>query len=321
MPFVQIYLGQDNHFCLEDRNQDKSMNRLKLKQGSCQDPFRVRLQRGRVVRRAGLLPAPCGADLGFLNLFSASFFNLLMENTVFIHTYKGAPTSGDIFIGKKVANENNTNNFSLRVSGLFGKMAKTTAIVGVVLLLISFAPSIWHVTKTQGTAFVSKIFAKTKTEDVTTLTNEASNIGYQPRFDASLPLENTIRIPSIGVNTGIQESTLEYYEEALKKGVWRVSDFGTPATANKSMIVAAHRFGYLTWSNVFRRENSFFNLPKLKEGEIVEVVWRQRKYVYEIYKTSKGEEISDYSADLILYTCEALSSPVRIYKYARLLKV
>jgi len=33
MPFVQIYLGQDNHFCLEDRNQDKSMNRLKLKQG------------------------------------------------------------------------------------------------------------------------------------------------------------------------------------------------------------------------------------------------------------------------------------------------
>jgi len=35
----------------------------------------------------------------------------------------------------------------------------------------------------------------------------------------------------------------------------------------------------------------------------------------------KGEEITDYSADLILYTCEDLSSPIKIIKYARLLEI
>ena len=241
-----------------------------------------------------------------------------MENTVFIHTYKGAPTTGDIFVWQKPVA---TDSFSLKVSELLIKGAKTTAVIGAILLFVSFAPSIWHATKTQGTAFVTRIFAKTEVDEVNTLVGDVSNVGYQPRFDATLPLENAIRITSIGVDSEIQESTLEYYEEALKKGVWRVSDFGTPPTRNKPTIVAAHRYGYLAWNNIFRRENSFFNLPKLKEGEIVEIIWRQRKYVYEVYATEETEEISDYSADLILYTCEALSSPIRIYKYARLLEI
>ena len=241
-----------------------------------------------------------------------------MKNTVYIHTYKGAPTTGDVYVGQKPIS---TDSFSLKTSELLGKAAKTTAVIGAIILFVSFAPSIWHATKTQGSTFVSKIFAKTGVNDVNNLTNTVSDIGYQPRFDASLPLENTIRISSIGVDSEIQESTLEYYEEALKKGVWRVSDFGTPPTRNKPTIVAAHRFGYLAWNNIFRRENSFFNLPKLKEGDTVEIVWRQRKYVYEVYATEETEEISDYSADLILYTCETLSSPIRIYKYARLLEI
>jgi len=241
-----------------------------------------------------------------------------MENTVYIHTYKGAPKTGDIFTWQKPIQE---DLFSLKISGLLSKAAKTTAVIGAILLFISFAPSIWHATKTQGVAFASKMFTKTEANDANEMINTVSNIGYQPRFNASLPLENTIRIPSIGVDTEIQESTLEYYEGALKNGVWRVPDFGTPRTRNKPTIVAAHRFGYLAWSNIFRSENSFFNLPKLKEGDIVEIIWRQRKYVYEIYATEKGEEMSDYSADLILYTCEALSSPIRIYKYARLLEI
>ena len=241
-----------------------------------------------------------------------------MENSVFIHTYKGAPTTGDVYVGPKPVS---TDSFSLKTSELLGKAAKATAVIGAILLFVSFAPSLWHATKTQGATFVSNIFAKTGANDVNNLTNTVSDIGYQPRFDVSLPLENTIRISSIGVDSKIQESTLEYYEEALKKGVWRVSDFGTPPTRNKPMIVAAHRFGYLAWNNIFRRENSFFNLPKLKEGDIVEIIWRQRKYVYEVYATEETEEISDYSADLILYTCETLSSPIRIYKYARLLEI
>ena len=85
--------------------------------------------------------------------------------------------------------------------------------------------------------------------------------------------------------------------------------------------MAAHRFGYLKWSDSYRRQNSFYNLPKLKKGDVVRIIWKQRKYVYEIYGLEEGEEILDYSADLILYTCKFLDSSVRIFRYGRLLEV
>jgi len=144
---------------------------------------------------------------------------------------------------------------------------------------------------------------------------------YQPKFDASLPTGTHINIPSIGVNTSINEASHENYEDALKKGVWRVTDFGTPTATKKPIILAAHRFGYLKWSNSFRRQNSFFNLPKHENGDTVEIVWNQKKYVYAIYSESSGEKIEDYSADLVLYTCNDLSSSVRLVKYLKLLKV
>jgi hypothetical protein len=59
----------------------------------------------------------------------------------------------------------------------------------------------------------------------------------------------------------------------------------------------------------------------VKVGDTVEMNWRQRRYIYEVYAEEKGEEITDYDADLILYTCESLNSSVRIVKYARLLEI
>jgi sortase (surface protein transpeptidase) len=143
---------------------------------------------------------------------------------------------------------------------------------------------------------------------------------YQPPFDAALPLENRLEIPSIGVTTKIVEEPLERYEEAFRVGVWRVPDFGDAYNREKPMILAAHRFGYLAWSNQYRRENSFFNLPKLEIGETVEVIWGQRRYLYEIYAGEEAPEITNYGADLILYTCKFLESDVRIFKYGRLIE-
>ena len=87
---------------------------------------------------------------------------------------------------------------------------------------------------------------------------------------------------------------LSDYETALKKGVWRVPNFGDPYNRERPTILAAHRFGYLAWSVKYRLANSFYNLPKLKEGDRVEINWLQRKYVYEVYATGEGEEITDY---------------------------
>lgn len=138
-----------------------------------------------------------------------------------------------------------------------------------------------------------------------------------PPVDPALAEGHSISISSIGVDAEVIDRSFERYEEAIKKGVWRVPDFAIPEeTYKKPMIFVAHRFGYLEWSNQYRRENSFFNLPKVKVGNEIEVVWDRRKYVYRITRVSEGEEIDDYSSDLILYTCKFLVSPVKIFVYA-----
>jgi sortase (surface protein transpeptidase) len=143
---------------------------------------------------------------------------------------------------------------------------------------------------------------------------------YQPPLDETLPHENRLIIKKLGIDTAINEEPLATYEEAFKKGVWRVPDFGTPQDRQLPLILAAHRFGYISWSNDFRHKNSFFNLPKLEPGDQVDVIWNQRHYTYQIYAGEESKEISQYTADLILYTCKFLESDVRIFRYGRLIE-
>jgi sortase (surface protein transpeptidase) len=135
-----------------------------------------------------------------------------------------------------------------------------------------------------------------------------------PPVDPSLPKENYLVINSIGVNGLIHEGN--DWEKILRQGIWKVPDFPEPSSG-KPVILAAHRWGYLEWSNSFRRLNSFYNLPKVKTGDQIEVVWGQRKYLYEVYRGEQGDSISDYSADLILYTCQLWNSPIRVFRYAK----
>ena len=189
-------------------------------------------------------------------------------------------------------------------------VAKVLAVIGIILLLVTWGPSVYlRLTNEAGRYTVS-----------------ASNIpvsssNYQPAFDRTLPLENNIKIQAIGVDGSIYEASNEDHESALSQGIWRVSNYGTPFDRSQPTILVAHRYGYLSWNNLFRRHNSFYNLPKLAIGDTVEIVWRQRKYVYAVYSESKGTDISDYQADLILYTCEDLSSNVKIIKYAKLIEL
>ncbi len=138
----------------------------------------------------------------------------------------------------------------------------------------------------------------------------------EPAFDASLPEGTWIIIPSIGVNTQLQD-TIDP-NEALDQGAWLVPDFGRPNDSSLPIIAAAHRFGWdWWWQSDFGRKNSFYSLPELKSGDSVEIVFNQRKYVYRVYSdVIEGTEITDYAADLILYTCKFLNSPERFFVYA-----
>ncbi len=207
----------------------------------------------------------------------------------------------------------------LPVAKFLKKASLYTFLFGVLILGVFWAPEAIR-TAASG-QIVSKLLFNTASKVDQNTPHLIQNDVYQPRFDPKLPLESTLKINSIGVDTNLTEATLPNFEDALRKGVWRVSDFGSPADRTKPTILVAHRYGYLAWTNIFRRKNSFYNLPKLKVGDTVEITWKQRKYVYEVYAESKGEEISDYQASLILYTCENLNSPVRVFKYARLLEI
>lgn len=135
-----------------------------------------------------------------------------------------------------------------------------------------------------------------------------------PEVDPKLPEENGLLIDSIGVRGEIHEG--DNWEELLKEGIWRVPNFGNPEESNQPIILAAHRWGYLDWSSSFRKLNSFYNLPKLKKGDSIKIIWNQREYEYKVYATETGTSITEYKANLILYTCQLWNSPVRFFVYA-----
>ena len=207
------------------------------------------------------------------------------------------------------------------ISTVFLRLSIFSAFIGIALILFFYAPKAlaWG----EGVAAVNFGNFSISDTEVQTLRNNLniSKHVFSPPFDPALPAANHLVIPSVGVNTDIEEATLDNYDAALKKGVWRVSDFGAPNDNGEPIILAAHRFGYLAWTNSYRHKNSFYNLPKVKVGDTVEIDWNQRKYLYEIYATEKGTQITDYSADLILYTCETLTGDEKVFVYAHLIQI
>lgn len=138
-----------------------------------------------------------------------------------------------------------------------------------------------------------------------------------PPQDPTLPEGTWLVIPRIGIRT--QPVVSEDPEVALKDGVWQVPGYGEPGDTNMPLILAAHRYGWQWWWKTdYWKYHSFYLLPDLEPGDIVEVIHDQRKYYYEIYAGEEGEDITDYSADMILYTCKFLNSPLRHFRYARL---
>jgi sortase (surface protein transpeptidase) len=136
-----------------------------------------------------------------------------------------------------------------------------------------------------------------------------------PPLNTSLSKTNMIRINKIGVDTKLQEGSDS--EAALKKGPWIVNDFGKPDDQFAPIIIASHRWGAIGWSASDRKTKSFLKLPDLKNGDIVQIIWDQRMYEYKIYAGEENTKITDYDADLILYTCKLYwESPIRIFKYA-----
>lgn len=191
-------------------------------------------------------------------------------------------------------------------------------VVAFVMVSYPVAALVWNIIFPKTSAALAKLLAKpVTTSEIQVLEPQSEFV--LPEQDLTLPKETIVRIPKIGVETQILEAPQENYESALQQGVWRVPDFGVPIKEGPPIILVAHRFGYLNWTQQFREENSFFNLPELENGDRVEIIWDQRRFIYEIYQSEDGTEITHYTADLILYTCRFLESDIRIFRYAKLI--
>lgn len=142
---------------------------------------------------------------------------------------------------------------------------------------------------------------------------------YMPAFNPDLPTGMWLSIPRIGVYSELHPTINP--NEALDKGVWLVPDFGRPGDTTQPTIVAAHRYGWdWWWQTDYWKYNSFYLLTETQPGDRVEIIYDQRKWVYEIYAGEEGEIITDYDADLILYTCKYLNSPIRYFRYAKVVE-
>jgi sortase (surface protein transpeptidase) len=243
----------------------------------------------------------------------------MAEVVIYYHLY--SRESGTLDVSSNLVRPVVPEKTANRASTAFLKLSKFSALVGIALILFFYTPKAlaWGESVVNAT-FENFRMSKTDVQTLKSDLNISKPVNLPP-FDPRLPASNKLLIPSIRVNTGIQEATIDNYEEALRKGVWRVSDFGAPNDNSEPIILAAHRFGYLAWTDSYRRKNSFYNLPKANVGDLVEIDWEQRKYLYKVYATSKGTVILDYSADVILYTCETLTGENKIFVYARLIQV
>jgi LPXTG-site transpeptidase (sortase) family protein len=186
------------------------------------------------------------------------------------------------------------------------------------LLLAPFYPLMRYQFQASDPAVVRNVSELASTSAVSVLQAQAKG------FRASLPESeysvspNRLIIPKIGVNAPIIESSNEQY--GLSLGSWHVPESSSPDRGGNT-VLTGHRFKYLPPNNV-----TFYLFHKLKKGDIVTVLWREKDYVYEIEETKivPASELSimdqTKEATLTMFTCDPIySTKNRLVVIAKLL--
>ena len=188
--------------------------------------------------------------------------------------------------------------------------------ITIVLIAIPTAPYVWYRINPKAVEKDEEKIVQNVVEAKEEIPQEPEPVEEKiPPINPNLPEGYFVVIEEIGVNSPI--TITKDYRKALTKGTWIVNDFGTPENDDLPIILAAHRFGYSSWGTKKRNLISFYNLPKTGVGTKVSIYWNQREYIYEIYDGNVETYITDYNADLILYTCKYYNSPERIFRYAK----
>jgi sortase A len=116
-----------------------------------------------------------------------------------------------------------------------------------------------------------------------------------------IPQDNRLVIPQIQLDTQILEGTSP---ATLNNGLWHRPGTGSPSTGGNT-VVAGHRLNY-------NGVASFFNLDKIKEGDVFMVYWQHKEYAYKVAHiltvSPLNLDVEKNTPDpmITLYTCTPL---------------
>ncbi len=122
---------------------------------------------------------------------------------------------------------------------------------------------------------------------------------------ASQPSDNRVIIPSADINTPYFAGS----RAVLHKGAWyRFPERGNPEKGG-NFILAGHRFVMTGLHRRTMTESRFYNINKIKKGDLVIIHWNHKKYEYKVvrkYTVKPNQtEIENPSKEpkLTMYTC------------------
>jgi len=126
-------------------------------------------------------------------------------------------------------------------------------------------------------------------------------------------------IKKIGVNAPIVNTKNADY--GLSLGAWLDPETSTPDKGGNT-VISGHRFKYLPPSNL-----TFYLLDKLKNNDIIDIIWKEKKYTYQVFNTKiiEANDLSILNQDdsniITLYTCHPIySQEKRLVVQAKLIK-
>jgi len=116
--------------------------------------------------------------------------------------------------------------------------------------------------------------------------------------------ENKLVIPAIGVDMVIGSD-----KGSLDNGGWvQRTNFD-----NLPNLIAIHRFGWSNLSTEQKIKQTLYHVYKLKEGDIVFLIWNGNKYEYKVKEIVEGTDNPSNNGDLVLYTCKFFNSSSRLF--------
>ena len=143
--------------------------------------------------------------------------------------------------------------------------------------------------------------------------DKQTQVQFEIPSDSAADLGNKLIVPTAGIDTTIWESTVGTY--ALEKGLWRMPYHETPDGESAPVVLAAHRWGADKLSWEYRKKNLFLNLPDVKVGDEITIIWFGAEIKYKVSHTEVNTEVSRID-DLILVTCQSYHTLNRVFVYA-----